>query len=232
MRAPRGPTVKGVRLRCSTARSSSFSLHVASRRWRPAVVKLADGAKLSLSAGKDGYLRSVNLATNAQRWQTPVMTISNATAPITVGGTHFCPAGGLYGNGPGYSPLTGLVYVNTVDWCKTVKREAQPEPDVPGQPWLGSSDGEGVKDATRSGWVNAVNAATGAIVWQYHAALPMVAGITPTSGGLVFTADLPVGGGVISYAVNGTQYVAVAAGLSSGNFQTPTTGAAIVVFGF
>jgi alcohol dehydrogenase (cytochrome c) len=159
----------------------------------------------------------------------------------------------VYWNGPGYSPATGLAYVNAVDWCKTVALEAQPEPYVPGQPWLGSSDGNGVKDATKSGWVNAIDAATGAIVWQYHAALPMVAGVTPTAGGLVFTADLagnvlafnastgallttvatglPVGGGVISYAVNGKQYVAVAAGFSSGDFQTPTTTAALIVLG-
>lgn len=219
----------------------------------PAVVTLANGTKIALVAGKDGYLRSIELTHVAQLWQTPVTTIANATAPIVPAGTHFCPSGGVYWNGPAYSPATGLAYVNSVDWCKTVELEPKPVPFVQGQPWLGSSDGDGVKDTTRSGWLSAVDATTGAVLWNYHASLPLVAGVTPTSGGLVFTADLagnvlafdaaagtvlatvptglPVGGGVVSYEVSGTQYVAVAAGMSSANFQTPNVNSSIVVLG-
>jgi alcohol dehydrogenase (cytochrome c) len=49
----------------------------------PAIVTLKSGGKIMLTAGKDGYLRGVNLATFASIWKTPVTTISNATAPIT-----------------------------------------------------------------------------------------------------------------------------------------------------
>ena len=69
------------------------------------------------------------------------------------------------------------------------------------------------------------------------ASSPIIAGVTPTAGGLVFTADekgifyafnaqngkilwqnstgLPIGGGVVSYAVNGKQYIAVVAGMKA-----------------
>ncbi len=216
----------------------------------PAIVTLASGARVALSGGKDGFLRSVNIATGQQLWATPVTTIANATAPITSSGTHFCPGGGVFWNGPGYSPATGLAYVNSVDHCRTVYREATPAPFVPGQDWLGSS--KVVPDATQSGWLYAVDATTGKPRWTYHSTTPLVAGVTPTAGGLLFTADLtgnvlafnaatgtllakvatglPVGGGVISYEVAGTQYVAVAGGLNSpGEFGTPTTKPQLVV---
>jgi alcohol dehydrogenase (cytochrome c) len=89
--------------------------------------------------------------------------------------------------------------------------------------------------------------------WQYHSPTPMVAGVTATAGGLVFTADLhgnvlgfdardgtirfrattgqPVGGGVVSYAVGGKQYLAVASGMSAPmTWQTKSGAAKVVVF--
>jgi alcohol dehydrogenase (cytochrome c) len=217
----------------------------------PAVVTLAGGTKIALVAGKDGYLRSVDLKTFTQHWQRAITTIANAAAPIVTTGTHFCPGGGVFWNGAAYSPATGLAYVNAVDWCRTVYLEPKPVPYVPGKGWFGSSNV--VKDSARSGWLSAVNASTGAVLWNYHSTLPLLAGVTPTSGGLVFTADLlgnvlafnassgallrkvatglPVGGGVISYAVSGKQYVAVAAGMYDTGFTTTKVNPAIVVLG-
>ncbi len=208
----------------------------------PAIVTLAGGIRVALSAGKDGLLRSVNVATSQLRWSTPITTITNANAPITTSGTHFCPGGAVFWNGPAYSPATGLAYVNSVDHCRTVYREATPAPYVPGKGWLGAS--KVVPDATQSGWLYAVDATTGAPQWKYHSTAPLVAGVTPTAGGLVFTADLlgnvlafnaksgtllakiptglPAGAGVIAYEVAGKQYVAVAAGMTSSEFSTPT----------
>jgi alcohol dehydrogenase (cytochrome c) len=219
----------------------------------PTVAMLANGSKIALVAGKDGYLRSVDAKSLAQLWQTPITTIENATAPIVPAGTHYCPEGAVYWNGAAYSPATGLAYVNAADHCVTVELEATPAPYVPGKTWLGSADGYGRRDPTVSGWLSAVNATTGAVAWTYHATRPLISGVTPTAGGLVFTADLlgnvlafnassgallakvatglPVGGGVISYAVAGTQYVAVSAGLASGNFGTGNPASAIVILG-
>ena len=41
----------------------------------------------------------------------------------------------------------------------------------------------------------------------------------------------PIGGGVISYLANNKQYVAVAAGITSGSFMTKGGNAKVVVFG-
>jgi len=215
----------------------------------PAVVSLTNGERVALAAGKDGILRSVDLTTLTQKWATPVTTIANASAPITTSGTHFCPVGGVFWNGPAYSPETGLSYVNAVDWCQTVYGEATPAPYVPGKSWLG--DARAVTDAAQSGWLNAVNALTGVSVWRYHSTAPLIAGVTPTAGGLVFTGDLlgnilafnagsgnilasvptglPVGGGVITYEVNGTQYVAAVAGITSDLFQKTSVKPALVI---
>jgi glucose dehydrogenase len=91
------------------------------------------------------------------------------------------------------------------------------------------------------GLFSAVDLGTGKVVWQKKVKDPMIGGALATAGGVVFTgtADKQVlafdaksgkqlwsyraEGGVnappVSYAVNGRQYVAVAAG---GNFQINT----------
>jgi len=219
----------------------------------PAIVTLSNSAKVMLAAGKDGYLRSVSLASNTQLWKTAITKILNANAPITVKGTHYCPSGGVHWNGPSYSSTSGLVYVNAVNQCKTVTLSATPQPYVPGQAWLGTPNGFGVVDSTSSGFITAVNAMTGAIVWQYATATKLYAGITSTAGGVVFSADLngtiyafddttgtvlktistgePIGGGLVSYAVNGTQYIAAAAGLNVPILGAPNGNSSMVVLG-
>lgn len=219
----------------------------------PAIATLANSHKIMLTVGKDGMLRSLDYSTFGALWKTPVTTISNATAPITVKGTHFCPGGAVFWNGPSYSPSSGLVYVNAVDWCKTVDLSATPQPYVPGQAWLGTSDGYGVHDATSSGWLTAVDATSGAVRWRYHAKTPLVAGVTSTAGRLVFSADLDgnvmafddttgallktiatgaaVGGGLISYEVSGSQYVAAAVGFVSPMWSPTQVNSSIVVMG-
>jgi alcohol dehydrogenase (cytochrome c) len=112
--------------------------------------------------------------------------------------------------------------------------------------WLGVQPcfSFGTPSSSKSGWVTALDASSGAVRWQYHAATPMIAGVTVTASGLVLTGDLngnvlvldaasgrilkslstgePIGGGVISYATGGKQYVAVAAGIASKLLWTPT----------
>ena len=83
--------------------------------------------------------------------------------------------------------------------------------------------------------------------------MQMVAGITATACGLVFTGTLdgelvaydaetgavawrngigkPIGGGVISYSAGGKQYVAAAAGLNSPIWPVQGGPARVVVFG-
>ncbi len=92
---------------------------------------------------------------------------------------------------------------------------------------------------TTSGWLTAVDMETGAVRWKYHAEKPMIAGVTPTAGGVTFTGDLAgnflvfdsktgkivhkarAGGamaaGVVTYELGGRQYVAYGAGNISRN---------------
>lgn len=80
----------------------------------------------------------------------------------------------------------------------------------------------------------------------------MLGGVTATAGGLVFAGELTndvmafdaatgkklwhyntgaaIGGGIITYAVNGRQYVAVASGLVSPIWPLPKTSSKVLVF--
>ena len=203
----------------------------------PALITTKSGRRRAMAAGKDGYLHAIDTAAGKIAWKTPVTTIENIDVPVTTEGTHFCPgtAGGVLWNGPAYSPQTNLVYVNSVDWCTTLKIDTRLPTFEPGRNFLGSANAFGEKDARKLGWLTAVDADGGGVRWRYGAATPMVAGIVATASGLVLTADLngdflvfegsagkllhrvatqqPGGGGVITYQAGGKQRIAIANGL-------------------
>jgi alcohol dehydrogenase (cytochrome c) len=207
----------------------------------PSLVTSASGRRLILQAGKDGHVYALDRASGATVWRTVVTRRENVDAPLTAEGTRFCPGvnGGVEWNGPAYSREAGAVFVNGIDWCTTVKIAPVSELEgKEGLPWTGSSELRhpfGVPDSVRSGWVTALDVETGAVRWRFRSPTPMVAGVTPTAGGLVFTGDLhgdvlaldattgkvrwrwttslPIGGGVVTYRAGGRQYVAVAAGM-------------------
>jgi len=225
----------------------------------PELIETPDGHQLLVAAGKDGYLYVLDRDTLQMLYKTPVTRMENVSAPLTAQGTHFCPGidGGVEWNGPAYSPHTNAFYVNAIDWCITVATRAPEKLESrKGLPWTGAKDRKnpfGVQDKQRSGWVTAVSAKDGSILWQYHARTPLVSGITATAGDVVFTADIagdfmafdarsgkllwqrnlgqPIGGGVISYSTGGKQYIAVAAGMDSPlGWQVHSTPARVVVF--
>jgi len=92
---------------------------------------------------------------------------------------------------------------------------------------------------------------TASILWKYHAAAPVVAGVTPTAGGLIFSGDLSgnllaldartgtelyklntggaIAGGVITYETGGKQYVATTSGNVSRITFSSTSGSPKVV---
>ena len=159
--------------------------------------------------------------------------------------TRFCPGsqGGIEWNGPTWHPGLGLLYANSIDWCTSVKLlPVEKMKGGPGMPWTGMDHPQlafGVQDPVErwKGWITAVDADSGAVRWQVQTPKPMVAAITATAGGLVFTGDLDgnvlaldaasgkelwrdatgkaIGGGVVSYTAGGRQRIAVAAGLNS-----------------
>jgi alcohol dehydrogenase (cytochrome c) len=218
----------------------------------PILASLPSGATLVLAVAKDGILHAYDPVQRRQVWQTPVTRQDNGSAPLLVTGTHFCPGtdGGVSWNGPAFSPLTGTIFVHSIDWCSTIFLSPHFPPYDPPDAWLGGHD---THDALATGYVMALAAQTGATLWSDTMPTPMVAGLTPTAGGLVFTADLtgtiyaldadtggalttintglPVGGGVITYATGGNQYVAVAAGMKSEIWKTKARAPQIVILG-
>jgi alcohol dehydrogenase (cytochrome c) len=103
------------------------------------------------------------------------------------------------------------------------------------------------------GWLYATNADTGAWTWRVRTNYPIQSGVTPTAGGVVFFGDMggnfyavdagdgrklwgrkiggAIGGGVITYAVNGVQKVAVATGLTEILWPTEITTAKVSILG-
>jgi alcohol dehydrogenase (cytochrome c) len=226
----------------------------------PSLVTTAGGGRMIFQAGKDGHLYALDRESGEIKWRTAVTTRENVDAPLTAEGTRFCPGvnGGVEWNGPAYSRDADAVFVNGIDWCTTVK--VAPVDELEGKeglPWTGSSQLRqpfGVPDRVRSGWVTALDAETGAIRWQFRSPTPMVAGVTPTAGGLVFTGDLngdvlaldaasgavrwrwttslPIGGGVVTYRAGGRQYLAVAAGMHAPvTWKLESPPAEVMVFG-
>jgi alcohol dehydrogenase (cytochrome c) len=168
--------------------------------------------------------------------------------------------GGSEWNGPAYSPQTNLLYTGSVDWCTTVQiaDPAKVASVSYGQPWSGSSDEKnafGAFDPKEQwgGWITATDADSGVVRWKYRTPAPVLAAVTPTAGGLLFAADMDgnayafsaadgkllwrtrldgaAGGGVISYAIDGRQYVAFVAGTNSPIWPVDRKSAKIVVFG-
>jgi alcohol dehydrogenase (cytochrome c) len=183
----------------------------------------------------------------------PVTTRLNPEVPLTPEGVRVCPVAGVQWNGPAYSPRTGLLYVNAIDWCTEFK--LGPDPAwVATVPYTGLSNGWGKNDPVDKwhGWINAVDPGTGKMRWRVESPTPMYAAVTPTAGDVLLTGDLngnflvldgrdgkelyrfntggPLAGGIVTYLHQGKQYVAVASGNSGGSI--PLAGSAtIVIFG-
>lgn len=227
----------------------------------PVLLTTAGGRKLVAEAGKDGHLYGIDRDGGEILYKTVLTTLFNVDAPLTASGTRFCPGvqGGVEWNGPAYSAATNTLYVGAVDWCTTVR--VDPPQKLKGKkaiPWTGSArlmDPFGVMDSLtkRHGRLTAIDADDGTVKWRYASASPIVAGVTTTAGGLVFAADLsgnflafdertgailyryntgqPIGGGLVSYAVSGKQYVAIASGLHAPlTWQVKSSPAKVVVF--
>ncbi len=230
----------------------------------PSLIHTAGGKRLLLAAPKDGHLYGIDLAANALLYRTPVTKIENVGAPFaTDKAVRFCPgaSGGSEWNGPAYDPATNLIITGEVDWCTTVKRQTDEQlQDAPtGRAWFGNAMRNpfhlfGRQDQNFwGGWVYAVDADTGVPKWRLRSNYPIVGGVTPTAGGLVFVGDVGgnfyaldaasgeklwgqkigggIGGGVITYTVEGQQKVAVTTGLTGLAWPTDVVTGKIVVLG-
>jgi len=75
--------------------------------------------RLLVTAGKDGYVRTLDRDSHELLYSTAVTTIKNAEVPVTTAGVVVCPGstGGVEWNGPALDQELNLLYVNAVDWC-------------------------------------------------------------------------------------------------------------------
>jgi alcohol dehydrogenase (cytochrome c) len=201
-----------------------------------------------VTVGKDGQLRTLDRDTHEIVYSTPVTTVENVEAPVTERGTHACPGlvGGVLWNGPAFNPGTRLLYVGAVDWCATFWTA----PDVrymPGRLYYG---GAYQLDSTPQGWITAIDATTGEVRWRYRSSEPVLAALTTTSGNVVFGGETTgdfialdartgsvlyrfntgggIGGGVVTYEIDGNQYIAVVSGPAGFNFVRGNPGSPTV----
>lgn len=177
---------------------------------------------------------------------------------------HFCSGtvGGAEWNGPAYDPQANLILIDEVDWCATV--QIQKEHGIrevkAGAPWsrnafinpyhthgapdsFGHWTGIGLYRGCRHGCME--------VAPQIQ--LPILSGMTPTAGGVVFFGEMgghfyaldsatgerlwstktsgAFGDGVIIYSVNGEQKVAVATGSTAILWPTEVVTGKIVILG-
>ena len=205
-------------------------------------------------AGKVGWLFVVNRKTGKLiRKSDPLVKMSdNMFTKPTKKGVFMMPGanGGAEWSPPAYSPDTKLLYVMEMNQRMNFTNK-ETTATIPGQIRLGSTfkNVKGDK-ALQNGVLDAVNVDTGKVAWKYKAPQPMIGGVLATAGNLVFTGEgngwfdafdaktgkklwrYNLGAGVnappVSYEVDGTQYIAVAAG---GNFQMDyPRGDAVAIF--
>jgi alcohol dehydrogenase (cytochrome c) len=155
-------------------------------------------------------------------------------------GNRTCPGmgGGHNWQATAYSPQTGLFYFTSTERCMLFYKTKQEFKE--GQWYQASTIG---RDEPGNGRVDAIDPKTGKLAWFFETVTSPTGGVLATAGGLVFVGDAegylialdaktgkPVwrfqtGGTIIappiSYALNGRQYIAVAAGQTMITFGLP-----------
>ena len=149
-----------------------------------------------------------------------------------------------------------MLYVPAVEWGATYKKADHLDPPSEKELYMGGSfdmDADNKKlDSPQEthGSLTAFNASTGKVSWVYKSSAPMLAGVSTTASGLIFTGSHdqnfitldaktgkvlykfnvggPIAGNVITYTVKGKQYVAVVSGFVSPFFKKQGGGATTV----
>lgn len=225
----------------------------------PALFRTRSGRSLLAIAGKDGQLHGVSVSPMRIMWSVPTTTRENVDATLThARATRFCPGtqGGTEWNGPAYDPRLNLVFTGAVDWCTSIRLlhpDSVPTPlplDFTGQKDGGYGDFD--PQGQWKGWITATDPDQGEIRWRYQTRTPILAGVTATAGGVVITGDMegrlilldaatgrvlhevntgaPMGAGIITYEVDGAQYIAVAGGSISPVWPLPAATSRVTVF--
>ena len=238
----------------------------------PTLLTTHGGRAVIASANKDGQLAVLDRSALASGkavtgdpgsalpviYRVPTTTRRNIDTPLSRDSlVQFCPGitGGSEWNGAAYSPNTNSIYVGAVDWCASVqlKRDTTTIPPA-GTTWLGNENKNPFGPASQAtGWLTSFDADSGAVRWKFHAPHPMLAGVTPTAGGLVFAADMSgelyafdadnghvlwktntgqsTGGGIVTYVAGGRELVGVASGMKSSVWPGAAKQSRILIYG-
>jgi alcohol dehydrogenase (cytochrome c) len=169
--------------------------------------------------------------------------IANKSASPTLEGHTVCP--GALGTtnfmAPAYDLQTALFYVTARDQCDIFS--TAPQPYEAGHAYYGSAYFPSEQAEPYRGFLKAIDPETGEIKWKFEHTSPTWSGVLSTAGGLVFTGDaegnfialdaaagkplwhFQMGGAVyaapIAFAVDGKQYLAIAAGSALYAFALP-----------
>src|SRR5256714_954881 len=169
--------------------------------------------------------------------------VANKESSPTLEGRVVCPGalGKTNWMSPTFSPQTGLFYVSAREQCDIFS--TAPQPYEAGHAYYGSAYFPNDDAEPFWGALRAIDPATGKVKWEWKHPSPTWAGALSTAGGLVFTGDaegnfialdaasgkalwhFQCGSSVYSspmaFAVDGKEYVAVAAGSTLFTFGLP-----------
>jgi len=169
--------------------------------------------------------------------------LANKGAKPTLEGHTVCPGaiGATNWMAPTYDPQTGLFYVTAREQCDIFS--TAPQPYEAGHAYYGSAYFPSDEAEPYWGALRAIDPATGQMKWEFRHPSPSWAGALSTAGGVVFTGDaegnfialdaqsgkalwhFEMGGEVyaspMAFAVDGKQYVAIAAGSALYSFGLP-----------
>ena len=170
--------------------------------------------------------------------------IESKEASPTLEGVPVCPGafGATNWMSPTYDPQTKLFYVTAREQCDIFS--TAPQPYEAGHAFYGSAYFPNDNAQPFSGAVRAIEPATSQIKWELKHLSPSWSGVLSTAGGLVFTGDaegnfmaldattgkilwhFQCGASVyaspMTYAIDGKQYVAIAAGTALFAFGLPS----------
>ena len=207
----------------------------------PMLYRNSAGVPVVALAGKDGYAYGVDRRTHKLLFRTAVTTIKNADTPPTAEGFMVCPgsSGGTKWNGPAFDPVRKSIFVPATDWCNFLK--ATPPRYEARKPYWGGTFEFDRTPGAATGWINALDSDSGKIRWRYHTETVTGAAVTPTAGGVLLTGDAngnflvldsdtgkllsrtvfngALAGGIVTYALDGRQYVA----FTTGNISRSTS---------
>lgn len=200
----------------------------------PTLYSTRSGKSMLAVAGKEGFVFGVDRTSKKPIFKTPGTTIAN-TQPVDDSLRLVCPGsiGGAQWNGTAYHPGLGILYTGMVDFCFYYSTKYYGED--PGF-WENNDDSMVRADFSKPprGWITALDGETGEVLWKVQAEGQALAGLVPTKSGLLFAGDVrgnllaldaklgtvlkridtkgALNNGLISYAVDGKQYVAAAVG--------------------